>query len=310
MLPNTALAIIGATASGKTDLSIACAQKLGVNAEIVCADSRQIYKHLDIGTTKPTPEEQSLVPHHCIDIVEIDQDCSAGAYASIARPIIGGLISNNALPIMVGGSGLYIKALCEGFFSMPGIDSTLQAGIRTELNQQLEEHGKDWLFDQLFKVDPESCALYSDKNPRRILRALEFYRITGWRFSEKKSEMEDESTFVTKYVGIEMPREELYDRINKRTEQMWEALVEETKKVLAMGYSPTLNALNTVGYKEAIAFIYGNISEKEAIEKMKQSTRNYAKRQLTWFRRNPAIHWISGEREEMVDKVASLLQVT
>lgn len=288
------LAIVGPTASGKTDLSFQIAASCNRKVDLICADSRQIYRGMDIGTAKPSKEEQSLFPHHCIDICNPDEHFSAGKFAQYARTCIDNSISQNRIPIIVGGSGLYIQALCEGFFSFESKENSLD--IRQELQELLLIKGKEFLFQELKKVDPTSAEEYSDMNPRRIMRALEFYKSTGLQFSKEKKEHISVPTFATTYIGIAFQRDKLYDRINKRSEYMWNnGLIEETSQLLSNGYNPTLNALNTVGYKEAVKVLQGELKHKQGLEAMKQATRRYAKRQLTWFGNQIHVQWIYEE---------------
>lgn len=288
------LAIVGPTASGKTDLSFQIASLCNQKIDIICADSRQIYRGMDIGTAKPTKEEQAVIPHHCIDICNPDEHFSAGKFAKYARLCIDNSISQDRIPIIVGGSGLYIQALCEGFFTFESKDNSLD--IRLELQELLLNKGKDFLFQELKKVDPSSAEEYSDMNPRRIMRALEFYKSTGLQFSKEKKEHISVPSFTTQYIGISFQRDKLYDRINKRSEYMWNnGLIDETSQLLQIGYDSHLNALNTVGYKEAIQVLHGKLKHKEGLEAMKQATRRYAKRQLTWFGNQMSVEWIPEE---------------
>lgn len=304
---NTVLAITGPTASGKTALSLEIASILGMQAEIISADSRQIFKGLDIGTAKPNADELSRVKHHCIDICNPDETFNAGAFAKKAGEIIRELLEKGVLPIIVGGSGLYVQALCEGFFEMPPDKAEAFAIARREVNEFLETHGKDALFEALREVDPQSCEDYPDKNPRRIMRALEFYKAMGMRFSEQKSKMMTYPEFDTCYVMIEHEREELYRRINERCDKIWEGTKKEAQEMLEKGISRDAQSLDTVGYAQAIACIFGEIDEKTAIEKMKQATRNYAKRQITWSKRIEGLHILHGNTHEMAVKAISLI---
>ncbi|MBK9248741.1 MAG: tRNA (adenosine(37)-N6)-dimethylallyltransferase MiaA [Ignavibacteria bacterium] len=296
------MAIVGATASGKTSVSLELARIL--NCEIISADSRQIYQYLDIGTAKPSQLELERCIHHFINILTPDIDYSAGKFAVEATNTIHQLISNQKVPLIVGGSGLYVRALCEGIFSEPTSEDSSE--IRNQLESRLQLLGKQLLYEELQRVDRLSAEKYADKNPRRIIRALEFYYSTGIPFSQAQHENKtSEIPFRTLYFGIEHSREDLYNRINVRCEDMWrDGLVQETESILATGYSPTLNSLNTVGYKEAIQYLSGKISEKEALAAMQQSTRNYAKRQLTWCRKMDQIQWLGGSSVEIAEMIA------
>jgi tRNA dimethylallyltransferase len=223
-----------------------------------------------------------------------DDYYSAGLFGDQATARAEEIFSRGRLPVVVGGSGLYIKALCEGLFKE---DQTLEEKpeIRKELEDRLATHGIDPLYAELLNVDKESALKYEDKNPRRILRALEYYYLSGIPISKDWQKSAPQKDFNVVYFGIMPDRPALYEKINLRSEIMWNSgLIEETKRVLSMGYSPSLNSLNTVGYKETIDYIDGKLSAPEAIEKIKQNTRRYAKRQMTWFRRNSRIHWLNG----------------
>jgi tRNA dimethylallyltransferase len=304
---NTVLAITGPTASGKTALSLEIASMIGMPAEIISADSRQIFRLLDIGTAKPNALELATIKHHCIDICDPNETFNAGAFAKKSGEIIQELLSKNTLPIIVGGSGLYVQALCEGFFEMPSDKAESFHIARKEVQEFHEMHGRDALFEALRAVDPQSCEDYPDKNPRRIMRALEFHKVMGIRYSEHKSRMMTYPEFDTCYVMIEHDRETLYRRINERCDQMWEGTVKEAQSMLEKGISRKAQSLDTVGYAQAIASIYGEIDEKTAIEKMKQATRNYAKRQITWSKRLEGLHMLRGNNQEMAMEAITLL---
>lgn len=296
-----AIAIVGPTCSGKTEVSIELSKLL--NAEIISADSRQIYRYLTIGTAKPSQLELQKCPHHFIDILNPDEPFSAGMFANSALGVVNDIFTRNKTPIIVGGSGLYISALCEGMFNEQSNAKILIH--RNELERRLTLEGKSSLYNELIKIDPISAQKYNDQNPRRIIRALEYYYANGTLFSEAhRNKSYLEIPFQTLYFGIELERTLLYNRINQRCLDMWEnGLVEETKKILNMGYSPQLNSLNTVGYKEAIAYISSKYTKEQAIEKMQQSTRNYAKRQLTWFRKNSNIIWLYGTSQQIANEI-------
>ncbi len=290
----TLIVICGPTASGKTEVSINLSEFLDI--EIISADSRQIYKYLDFGTAKPTKAELNAVKHHFIDTLSPEEAYSSGKFGDDAEIIADELFWKNRLPVVVGGSGLYIKSLCEGFFEESGINNLQET--RIQLEEKLEREGIDSLYEELKNTDKESYHKYSDKNPRRIIRALEYYYSTGSPLSLDHKDKSKPRDFNALYFAIEMPREDLYDKINRRTHLMWESgLVDETKKVLEMGFSPSLNSLNTVGYKETIAYLNNEIDEVQAITEIQKNTRRYAKRQLTWFRRNENIHWLKKEND-------------
>ncbi len=300
MKNNIVIAIIGPTASGKTETAIELSKL--IPSEVISADSRQIYKYMDIGTAKPTKEELAAAKHHFIDIVNPDDYYSAGVFGNEAENAALEIIGRSKIPVVAGGSGLYIKALCEGLFEEES-EHKGSLGIRQELESELKSNGIDILFDRLKNVDPVSAEKYIDKNPRRVLRALEYYLLSGKPISEAHIST-GQKPFVTYYYGIKTDREALYDRINKRAEIMWASgLIEETKSLMNMGYSPSLNSMNTVGYKECIAYIEGKMPEPEALDKMKQATRNYAKRQMTWFRKIDKINWLEGSPKQIAQQI-------
>jgi len=301
---NKIAAIIGPTAVGKTNLAVSLSQY--AEFEVISADSRQIYKHLDIGTAKPSSEETTAINHHCIDILNPSEYYSAGTFSEDATKAYNSIISNGKYPLLVGGSGLYIKALIDGFSLIESIDyknSNSITQIRNGLEKILEQYGKDFLFEELRKVDPKSAEIYPDKNPRRIIRAMEYYYSTGKLFSDTLSK-DSQQNFRPYYIGINNNRELLYQIINERVDKMWKiGLVEETKNILDMGYSKDLNSLNTVGYKETISYLDSLISKEQAIDLIKQNTRRYAKRQITWFKAIESVNWYKNS-ELNVQKIA------
>jgi len=294
--------LLGPTASGKTNLAVQLSQYC--NFEVISADSRQIYKYLNIGTAKPLKEEINLVEHHLIDFLKPSEYYSAGLFEKEANDAYNNILKNGKYPILLGGSGLYIKAFVEGFSTPDNSKEINRTDIKASLEKVLNTYGKDFLYAELKKVDPEIAQVYSDRNPRRIIRALEYYYTTGMRFSETMKD-EQEITFEPLYFGIHYNRETLYDRINKRVDMMWQnGLIDEVKQILDMGFSKDLNSLNTVGYKETISYLDNLISEEQAIELIKRNTRRYAKRQTTWFKSIDTVRWIRNE-ELNPKKIAS-----
>ncbi|HOP50640.1 MAG TPA: tRNA (adenosine(37)-N6)-dimethylallyltransferase MiaA [Ignavibacteriales bacterium] len=272
------IVIIGPTASGKTELSIKIAKLL--NTEIISADSRQCYKYLNIGTAKPTIEEQEGITHHFIDCFEPDYRFTAGMFAKQANEIINKLLQQNKNPIIVGGSGLYIEALIDGLQDSCDYDPIL----RNRLLRDLNLYGTKFLYNQLEIVDPDYASRISSNDWRRILRALEFYYLAQKTFSSLKKEMTSLHDFVI--INIVRERSLLYERINSRVDKMMkEGLIDEVKRILDMGYSKELNSLNTVGYKEIIEYLDGKTDLYSAVEKIKKNTRNYAKKQITFFKK-------------------------
>ncbi len=285
--------ILGPTASGKTELSLRLAEIY--DCEIISADSRQIYRYMDIGTSKPDKSILASIPHHFIDILNPDENYSAGKFEHYGRIVIEAIRSRDHIPIVVGGTGLYIKALCEGLFNFS--DSEQDPGIRKKLENELNKIGREAFYEKLKAIDPISAENYSDKNPRRVIRALEFYENTGIPFSEAQNNgHSQEIQYDCLYFGISMERINLYKRISERCENMWgNGLIEETSKLLSMGYSKYLNSMNTIGYKEAIRYLEGELNYDEGLELFKKNTRHFAKRQLTWFRKNEKIQWIDAK---------------
>ena len=286
-MKNKVIVIAGPTASGKTSLAISLAEIL--NTEIINADSRQVYKFMDIGTAKPTDEEQKRVRHHFIDHVTPDQHFDAGLFGEEGRKIIAEMFEKNMTPIVAGGSGLYIKSLIDGLFEGPRQDMT----IRNKLERRIETEGINSLLEELRKIDPVSYEKLLPTNKHRIIRALEVYYLTGKSITDLQKENRIDVNFSVLFFGLKWDRGILYKRINERVLSMIEmGLVEESKKLLSMGYSKDMKAFRTVGYKEPIDFLDGKISYDEMINLVQQYSRNYAKRQLTWFRADQRIDWI------------------
>jgi tRNA dimethylallyltransferase len=284
--------IVGPTAAGKSALAMALAERMrrdGHRVEIVSADSRQIYTGMDIGTAKPTDEERRAVDHHMLDVVSPDRPYSAGEYAAATRAVILDIIARGATPIVVGGSGFYIRALFEGL-AAPAIDPSVLA----MLEERIEREGYDALVAELERVDPAAAAAHSINNRVKTLRALACYHQTGRPYSSfagsgalGRFELEPE------YLGVTPDRPTLYAWINERAAVMVErGLVAETRALLDAGLDREAPGLRTVGYREAIAHIDGQLDEAAMLEAIRQSTRRYAKRQLTWFRRVEGVRWI------------------
>jgi tRNA dimethylallyltransferase len=314
------LVLAGATASGKTALSLALAENLPIifpefapawkGVEIISADSRQMYRYLDIGTAKPLPEELQGVPHHFIDVKNPDELYSAGQFGVDAARTIDDIHARGNLAVVVGGSGLYIKALCDGLFEEDGQLDTTTA--RATVERRLAECGLAALYKELQEVDVVSAEKYNDLNPRRLVRALEYYYTTGIPLSQAQEQFSCTRTFQARYIGVFVERSELYEHINKRTEQMFmrphRTIIEETQDVLRLGFESGANALNTVGYKECLGYLRGEYSRERALELAQQHTRHYAKRQMTWFRREHRIQWLAGSTQELAAYIVSDLK--
>lgn len=296
------IAVVGPTCTGKTRIGIELAKL--VNGEIVSADSRQIYTLIDIGTAKPTRAEMAEVPHHLIDIVPLDENVSAGTYGSLAREAFDGILSRKRVPILVGGSGLYIRSAIDGLFNAPEIDEK----TRMTLRNRLESEGAEKLLEELRRVDPEAANGLVPGNYKRILRALEVYYSSGKRISRLRVERALTPGFKTLQFGIVLERKELYRRIEKRVDDMIAAgLLDEVKELLRRGFDPQLNSLQTVGYKEVIRYIQQKITYGDMLAQIKMNTRRYAKRQMTWFRKDSRIIWVNadGKTPEEVAKEIS-----
>ena len=271
------IAVVGPTASGKTKLAIELAHKL--NGEVISADSRLVYKGFDIASAKPTIEEREGIPHHLIDIVEPEFNYSAGNYVEDAKRAIEDILSRGKTPIVAGGTGLYFRVLLE-HYDLPKVETDF------ELRANLEKRSKEDLLEELEKVDKTTYERVKDANLRRIIRALELIKTLKKPLSEIQLEKEPE--YDVEWVMPEIPsREWLYDRINKRVDIMVEmGIIEETKNLIAK-HGRIGNIVDTIGYKEILTYLDGQATLVEALDKLKQHSRNYAKRQLTWFRKNP-----------------------
>jgi tRNA dimethylallyltransferase len=257
---------------------------------------------MDIGTSKPPEDILNKIPHHFINIIYPDQNYSAGQFANEARKVIGAILEQDKKPLVVGGSGLYIRALLEGLFGQNIRDDE----IRKQLKTRLENQGAAILYKELESVDPLSAKKIHPNNINRVLRALEVYSIAGKPLSEFQEGKKDPAPFPYIKFGIIMERKKLYNQINNRVERMFEnGLVQEVEQILSQGYPKNLNSLNSVGYKEVIDYLGGNMDFETCIEKVKQNTRRYAKRQLTWFRSEKDIQWVSIDQSNDYISVAA-----
>ena len=279
----TLIVIVGPTGSGKTDLSIAVAEHF--SAPIISTDSRQFYRGIPIGTAQPDEEQLRRVEHHFIASHDLTDEFNCGAYEVAALKRLDELFAKHDVVVAVGGSGLYVKALCEGMDDMP----EAVAEVRQQLASRLENEGLDSLVEELRERDAEFYEVVDRKNPARVLRALEVCISTGQPYSSLRTGQRCERPFRIVKIGTDMPREVLYERIDKRVDIMVEqGLEQEARAVYPMR---TLNSLQTVGYREMFDYFDGTISRQEAIELIKRNSRRYAKRQLTWFRRDGEIEW-------------------
>ena len=296
------LVVAGPTASGKTALGIALAKEFG--GEIISADSMQIYKGLDIATAKPTHDEMDGIPHHLISIVDMNTKFSVADYVALAKIKIDEVVSRGKLPILVGGTGLYINSLVDNVnFDNAETDGT----IREKLTEELEKQGAETLYERLKQIDPETAKTIPVQNTVRIIRALEIYELTGIKFSEyKKLNKGDDSQYNLCMIGLNYSdRQKLYDRINLRVSMMVEnGMLEECRKVFENEELGT--AYQAIGYKELIPYFQGKADLEECLDKIRLSSRRYAKRQLTWFRRDDRINWIYMDEFNNFNKIMEI----
>jgi len=296
------LVLVGPTASGKTLVSLSLARRL--NGEIISADSRQIYRRLDIGTAKVSPADRESVRHLFVDELEPDQDFNAGEFGKCGRTAIDDIIARRKVPIVVGGSGLYVQALIDGFFDGPAADPS----VRSALYRRAREEGNEALLEELRRLDPEAARRMLPANIRRIVRALEVVHLTGVPISEYQRQR-IEINFIPVFCGLKWERSLLYRRIDERVDRMLaDGFIDEVRNLERSGFPSELNALQTVGYKEVFEFLKGNLSYDEMVQLIKRNSRRYAKRQLTWFRRDRRIRWFDVRDETDLPAVASSIQ--
>ncbi|MEO2509162.1 tRNA (adenosine(37)-N6)-dimethylallyltransferase MiaA [Clostridium paraputrificum] len=292
------LVIGGPTAVGKTELSIELAKRL--NGEIISADSMQIYKHMDIGSAKVSKEEMNGVVHHLIDVVDPSENFSVADYKEQGEKAIKEIIARGKLPIIVGGTGLYINSLtCNMNFTEAEKDEE----YRKDLDKLANEHGNNYIHEMLKDIDPISYKEIHANNRKRVIRALEVYKLTGKPFSSYNAG-EDfyKSEYDVHYYVLTMDREKLYERINLRVDIMMEkGLLEECIKLKEMGYTSSMQSMQGIGYKEILYYLEGDVKLQEAINMIKQGSRNYAKRQLTWFRRDPRVTFLDKDKLSYVE---------
>lgn len=294
--------VAGATASGKTALSVEIAKRL--SGEIVSCDSMQIYKEMNIGTAKPREEEMQGVTHHMLDFLEPSQNFSVADFCNMARGIIADIHNRGKLPILTGGTGLYIDSLID---NVEFAEETEKSGIRDELFKMAEKSGKDAVYEILLGIDPDYAKIVHPNNIKRVIRAIEFYKTTGMTVTEH-NKMPKTPIYKSVYFCIDWDREILYDRINARVDSMIEAGLEQEAKALYEKYGrQNFTAFAGIGYKEFFDYFDGKKGIDEVIEEIKQGTRRYAKRQLSWFRRNDKIHWLKPD-ENMVENAIDIIK--
>lgn len=296
------IVIVGPTCSGKTELAINVA--LRINSEIISADSRQVYKYLNIGTAKPSSAELNKIQHYLVNHINPDDNFNAGKFVDEAEQIISDLHSENKIPIVVGGTGLYIKSLIDGIIN--SVDTNEE--MRAALLDQRRKFGNEYLYEQLKKVDSKSAETMLPQNWKRVIRALEVFYISGKPIWQHFGEQKKNTKNYFFQFGLEWERSVLYQRIEQRVDRMIESgLVDEVKGLINKGYSKEINALNTVGYKEIISYLENKISTERAIELIKRNTRRYAKRQLTWFNADKRIEWLKINSESDIQESSNYI---
>ncbi len=294
--------LVGPTCVGKSSLAIQLAND--INAEIVSCDSMQVYRGMDIGTAKPSKEEQRKIPHHMIDCVDISQEYNVSLYTKETNLVINEIQSKNKTALVVGGTGLYVKALVDGLFEGFSGDEK----VRDELNKRAEGKGIEILYEELKKNDPTGVLKIKPKDKKRIIRALEVFYVTGKPISFFQTQWSKKKDVCI--IGLNRNREDLYKRINLRVEDMFKnGLVEEVKGLMRGGLANNKTARQALGYKEVIRFLEGDISLDETKELVKMMTRRFAKRQLTWFKKDDRVKWIVIEKDENVDSVLKNIEV-
>lgn len=281
--------IAGPTASGKTKISIELAKRL--NGEIVNADSMQVYKDLNIGTAKATTTEMENIPHHMLDVVNMFEDFTVSDYKNMAMPIIKDIISRNKTPIIVGGTGFYINSL---LFNMDYGNSSKDDTIRERYENLAKEYGNEYVYSILKSIDEDTAKKLHANDLKRVIRAIEIFETTGNKKSAMQNTMQTFETGLNPLIiGLNMDREKLYSRINQRVDIMIkDGLIEEVKNLVNNGLNDSYQSMSGIGYKEIYSFLNNQISKEEAIELIKKNTRNYAKRQITWFKKVPTLNWV------------------
>jgi tRNA dimethylallyltransferase len=282
------IVICGPTAVGKTSAAIDLA---GIyNGEIISADSRQIYRYMDIGTAKPEPKQLAEIPHYIVDFIDPDEHFDVNQFAQLAHEIILKLTKKKQLPFIVGGTGLYIKALLNGLFE----DHYSDPSVRGKLKKEADEYGKKMLYERLKIIDPETANRLHPNDTYRIIRALEVFEISGKPISRWHREHQfSETRYCVLKIGLYLEREILYKQIDRRVDIMISAgLIEEVQAIIKRGYSSDLKSMKAIGYNHIIDYLKGNCTIQEAVRLLKRDTRRYSKRQMTWFRADPEINWI------------------
>ncbi len=298
--PPTVVAVVGPTAAGKSDLGTVLAREVG--GEVVNADSMQLYRGMDIGTAKLTAAERRGVPHHLLDVWDVTEAASVAEYQRLARERIDALLAAGRTPVLVGGSGLYVRAAIDAL-EFPGTDPA----VRARLEAELAESGSGRLHARLAEVDPAAARSILPGNGRRIVRALEVVEITGRPFTAHLPG--HEAVYDAVQIGVDVPRPELDERIGLRVERMWEAgLVAEVRRLEAVGLRDGLTASRALGYQQVLAHLAGDGTERDARAETVRATKRFARRQDSWFRRDPRVHWIAAAGAELADRALALLE--
>ena len=282
--------VAGPTAVGKTDISIRLAKKVG--GEIISADSMQVYRHMDIGSAKVTKEEMLGVPHHLIDVLEPTEEFNVVIFQKMAKQALAGIYERGHIPIIAGGTGFYIQALV---YDIDFMENDSDCGLRTELEQTAAKMGAEHMHQMLQDIDPVAAEQIHANNVKRVIRAIEFYKMTGKRISEhNETEKKRKSPYHFFYYVLNTDREILYNRIEKRVDQMVkEGLIEEVESLANMGCNRNMLSMQGLGYKEILDYLEGKCSLEEAIYTLKRDTRHFAKRQITWFKREKNVRWLN-----------------
>lgn len=285
--------LTGPTAVGKTDLSIQLAK--AIDGEIISADSMQVYCHMDIGSAKVTPEEMDGVPHHLIDVLEPEEEFNVVVFQKLAKEALTGIYERGHIPIIVGGTGFYIQAL---LYDIDFTENDGDTAIREELEELAQMKGAGYLHQMLQEIDPESAAAIHQNNVKRVIRAIEFYRQTGTKISlHNEQEREKQSPYQFLYYVLNTDRKTLYERIDRRVDLMMEhGLVDEVKRLADMGCTRDMVSMQGLGYKEILDYLSGEITLEEAVYILKRDTRHFAKRQITWFKRERDVRWLELEQ--------------
>ncbi|WP_049563789.1 tRNA (adenosine(37)-N6)-dimethylallyltransferase MiaA [Streptomyces sp. SBT349] len=302
------VAVVGPTAAGKSDLGIALARRLG--GEVVNADAMQLYRGMDIGTAKLTPAERQGVPHHLLDVWDVTETASVAAFQRLARERIDALLAEGRTPVLVGGTGLYVRGAVDAL-EFPGTDPEVRAALEEELGRE----GSGALHARLAVADPPAARAILPSNGRRIVRALEVIEITGQPFTARlPGAADDGSVYRTLHIGVGVERAELYERLTARVDRMWSAgLVDEVRSLERAGLREGRTASRAIGYQQVLAALAGEYDEEEARAQTVRATRRFARRQESWFRRDPRVRWLSGAREaadELEQRAWELLERT